>query len=531
LLRVRLVLWYSLLVLITVATTGVILYFILYRSLANELDASLADDAKTALRVISNRPLKADSAVVKKATRSKTIRELIDESLENAPDSLSGDEYTDRVLSVVVDEMLFELSDSAHPSPERAEGLLQRTLSGKTNHDIEVYKRNNGTLQLLYRDVNSTNDTLKNIFLVSKLSPADSLRMLDEMENGNETLRAVLASNERYAVIGAYTEGEIHDTIRRLLLSYLYVVPIALLIASIGGIFLARKALKPIEDIADTARDIGAKNLSRRIDMPPRGDRELTTLVKTLNSMFSRLQISYDQIAQFSSDASHELKTPLSILKGEIEVANRRLETSGRLTIDEAKDLLVSMMEEVDRMQRIVEGLLLIAKAEDNRLPLEKESFSIYSFLDSIAEDAEILAADRGIEFAKDFDAAAGESRVEIDKIKFYQVLMNLVDNALKYTPRGGRMTMFLHKDETNVFFGISDTGPGIAPEDIPKVFQRFFRSEQARSHAGDEYSARSLGLGLAISRSIVEAHGGRITVESELGKGTKFEVNLPILT
>jgi signal transduction histidine kinase len=188
------------------------------------------------------------------------------------------------------------------------------------------------------------------------------------------------------------------------------------------------------------------------------------------------------------------------------------------------------MMEEVDRMQRIVEGLLLIAKAEDNRLPLDKESLSIYSFLDSIAEDAEILSADRGIEFAKDFDPAAHESRVELDKIKFYQVLMNLVDNALKYTPRGGKMTMFLRKDETNVFFGVSDTGPGIAPEDIPKVFQRFFRSEQARSHAGDEYTARSLGLGLAISRSIVEAHSGRITVESELGKGTKFTVNLPIL-
>lgn len=528
-LRIRLVLWYSLLVLFTLVSTGIVVYLLLYSSLTSELDNSLAQDARSTLRILSNRPIKSDSLALKKGSRSKTIRELIDESLENAPKDLSGEDYTDRVMSLVMDEMLYELSDTLGSTKEQVEGLLQRTLSGRNNYLIEVYKIENGKFNHLYRSQNLNSDTLRQLFLINSLSAADSLRRLGEVDFNDDAVRAVLSSNANYAIIVGSSEEDIHELIGQLIRLYLYIIPLVLLIATVGGVILARKALKPIEDIADTAKEISAKNLSRRIEMPSRNDKELTTLVETLNSMFARLEVSYHKIAQFSSDASHELKTPLAILKGEIEVANRRLESAGALTITEAKDLLISMMEEVERMQRIVEGLLLIAKAEDHRLPFEKEATSIYQFLDAISEDADILATDKGITFKNKFASGTESIMLDIDKTRMYQVLMNLIDNALKYTPKGGTVTMFLDRVEDTIAFGISDTGPGILPEDLPKVFRRFFRTESARSHGGDEYTSRSLGLGLAITKSIVEAHGGEISVASEVGKGTRFTVTLPI--
>lgn len=528
-LRIRLVLWYSLLVLLTLVSTGIVVYLLLYSSLTSELENSLAQDARSTLRILSNRPIKSDSLTLKKGIRSKTIRELIDESLENAPKNISGEELSDRVMSFVMDEMIYELSDSVGSSGEEVKGLLQRTLTGRHNYLVEVYKMDSGRFGHVYRSPNLNNDTLLHIFSIDSLSNEDSLRRLGETSIHGESVRAVLSSNANYSIIVANSEEDIHELIGQLIRLYLYIIPLVLLIATVGGIILARKALKPIEDIADTAKEISAKNLSSRIEMPSRNDKELTTLVETLNTMFARLEISYHKIAQFSSDASHELKTPLAILKGEIEVANRRLESAGALTISEAKDLLISMMEEVERMQRIVEGLLLIAKAEDHRLPFEKEATSMYQFLDSIAEDADILAGDKGIIFKNKFAPGTESIILDIDKTRMYQVLMNLIDNALKYTPKDGTVTMFLEAQENSVAFGISDTGPGIPPEDISKVFQRFFRTESARSHGGEEYTSRSLGLGLAITKSIIEAHGGEISVASEVGKGTTFTVTLPL--
>jgi signal transduction histidine kinase len=512
----------------TFGATGFVAYLLLYRSLTTELDRSMVTDARQTLRLLANRPNSSDTTVVKRSVRSRTIREIIDEALLNAPENLSGDEYTDRVMSRVMDEMIFELSDSAADNADRIEGILQRTLTGRKNYQIEVYVIT-AEPKLLYHTPRSNGATLKSAYQITSFTPSDSLRILGEYEKEDDVLRAVIASNGTYAIIVASSEQEIHEIIGRLLRIYMYIVPLALVIASIGGVILARKALKPIEDIADTAREIGAKNLSRRIEMPSRSDRELMTLVATLNEMFTRLEVSYAQIGQFSSDASHELKTPLAILKGEIEVAMRRLESSGALTITEAKDLLHSMMEEVERMQRIVEGLLLIAKAEDNRLPLQTESVQIADYLRSLAEDAAILAADKGITFIVSIDDDTTNNFVALDTTRMYQVMMNLIDNALKYTASGGTIELFLRKISQTIEFGIRDTGSGIAPDDLPKVFQRFFRSETSRPQTNTDYASRSLGLGLAISKSIVEAHGGAIRVESELNKGTTFTISMPI--
>jgi two-component system OmpR family sensor kinase len=531
-LRIRLVLWYSFLVVLTVAAVGAVQYALLYRSLANDLDTALLEDAKTALHLISNRPSKhfsAENSHTHTNYSSKTLKQLVDDAIKDSPDSISGQDLTDRVLSSLMDEMLGELSGKdSGAAPDPFDALVQRTLTSRRNDLLEIYSLQPDGRRIavpIFRTQNLGVDTIRNLYSIRQLGANDSARTLGEIELKSEALRAAVASNKQYVVFAAYTETDIWDVISRSQKTYLFVLPIALLIATFGGIVLARKALKPIEDIANTAQDIGAKNLSRRIEMPPRGDRELTSLVNTLNSMISRIEGSFNQIAQFSSDASHELKTPLAILKGEIEHAQRKIGAVHQLESGEAQQILSSLMEEVERMQRIVEGLLLLAKADDHRLPLAKENISLYSFLDSIAEDAEILAADRGLDFQKNFDDNTKGIHIDADPIFLYQVMMNLLDNAFKYTPWGGKVSLFMNKSGDLISFGVEDNGPGIAPNDMKKIFRRFYRTEQARTHQGAEHTARSLGLGLAIVKSIVEAHGGSIMLESELGKGSKFIV------
>ncbi len=531
-LRVRLVLWYSLLTVITIAAVGLFQYFLLYSSLTTELDSSLAQDARSTLRSLPSRP-RIDTVTRGKSAKSKTIRQLMDDALEHAPPGATSDELTDMVMTEVMDEMLLELSEEKSITVDAVEATVERAMNGKRNNLIEIYLLTpyNTSLahsSLIYRSPSLGDDTLRNFFYLNYITQSDSLRNLGEADYDPAILRATVASNERYAVFVAYPETDIQDAIVRLLSTYAFIVPIALLIAAVGGIILAGKALKPIEEIAGAAREISAKNLSRRIVFPARTDRELMTLVSTLNSMFSRLEVSYEQIAQFSSDASHELKTPLAIMKGEIEQTNRELASVHAVSPEELTQLLTSLMEEVERMQRIVEGLLLIAKAEDRKLPLDKELTNIYTFLQSIGEDMEILASAKGLHFKERLAADTTDIQLEFDKTKIYQVMMNLVDNALKYTQEG-TVTIFLDRSETDISFGVEDTGPGIPPDDIPKVFQRFFRSESSRAHTSPENVARSLGLGLAITKSIVEAHGGTITVASEVGKGTKFAIKIPL--
>ena len=345
-LRIRLVLWYSFLVVLTVAAVGAVQYILLYRSLTSELDASLLDDAKTALHLVSNRPSKHFASGEPHTVISyggKTLKQLVDDALRDAPDNISGQDLTDRVLSSLMDEMLGELSGKDSSNADPLDALIERTLTSRRNDLIEVYSLTSDSGRvvfhsLIFQTQNLGTDTLKNIFDFRKYSSQDTARILGEAERSEETLRGVITSNGSYVVIAAYPETDIWDAIGRLLRTYLYILPIALIIATFGGIILARKALRPIEEIANTARDIGAKNLSRRIEMPARGDRELTSLVSTLNSMISRLEGSFNQIAQFSSDASHELKTPLAILKGEIEQAQRRIESLQQLEITEARE-------------------------------------------------------------------------------------------------------------------------------------------------------------------------------------------------
>ena len=220
----------------------------------------------------------------------------------------------------------------------------------------------------------------------------------EEAHNVLEDVRVARAHNERFDVYVGYPVTDIEESLTRVRSSFYIGIPLALAISIFGGLWLARKALqvrwnKLRIQPAKSAQRI----LSQRIEMPGKTDRELVTLIETLNSMFTRLESSFQQVNQFTSDASHELKTPLSIMKGEIEQAERHLGAARAFDAEEARQVLGSAMEEVERMQRIVEGLLMLSRADDRQLPLELETINIHDYLESLCEDGSILAEERGL--------------------------------------------------------------------------------------------------------------------------------------
>ncbi len=539
-LRLRLILWYSLLVVLTIGAIGLFQYFKIQQSLFSALDTSLIEDARITLTLISTLPATSNPHEMiqhGEAHSANSLRDLIDRALTEVPDTLKGTALADRVVSEIIDQVLTELSfqDSTGRTADPLDAIVERTVSSRRNNFVEIYAITKDSAGVhhdaqFFRTPNLGIDTMMRLVRGARVrAESDTTSAYHTIRIKNEPVRVARARNERFDVYVGYPVTDIEESLTRVRSSFYIGLPLALAISIFGGLWLARKALRPMEQIADTAREIGAKNLSQRIELPDKTDREMATLIETLNSMFARLESSFQQVTQFTSDASHELKTPLSIMKGEIEQAARHLEAADTLDPEEARQVLASAMEEVDRMQRIVEGLLLLSRADDRQLPLELQSIEIYRYLDGLLEDGEILAEERGLQLVKQFDEAARTKKIKADPTRLYQVVMNLLDNALKYTPAGGKVTLFLTSIDHQIRFGVADTGIGIAKEDLQKVFRRFYRTDEARTGPHED-AERSLGLGLAIVKSIVEAHGGTIAVESEVGKGARFTITMPVV-
>ncbi len=542
-LRLRLILWYSLLVVLTISAIGLFQYYKIRQSLFYALDASLIDDAKITLTLVSTLPPTTNPREIVlhgEARTANSLQDLIDQALTHVPDSLKGQALADRVVNEIIDEVITELSfvDSTGKTVDPLDAIVERSVSSRRNNLVEIYAvihDSSGHAHEVgfFRTPNLGSDTLMRLVRsVHRYTASDTTSAYHTVNIKHEHVRVARAHNARFDVYVGYPVTDIEQSLRKFRSSFFIGIPLALAISIFGGLWLARKALRPMEQIADTAREISAKNLSQRIDLPGKTDRELVTLTETLNLMFTRLESSFQQVNQFTSDASHELKTPLAIMKGEIEQTERHLDAAQALGApaldpDDAREVLTSLMEEVERMQRIVEGLLMLSRADDRRLPLARENINIYEYLDSLREDAAILSEERGLQLDGRFDEQARGKQISADPTRLYQVVMNLVDNSLKYTPAGGKVKLFLYSTDHEVRFGVADTGIGISKEDLPKVFRRFYRTDSARTGPHGD-SERSLGLGLAIVKSIVEAHGGMIGVESELAKGTRFTITMP---
>ncbi|MDF1581455.1 MAG: heavy metal sensor histidine kinase [Desulfuromonadales bacterium] len=315
----------------------------------------------------------------------------------------------------------------------------------------------------------------------------------------------------------AISLSEVNRAVHHLRLVLLTFSPLVLLGLSFGGWFLAGRALSPILRIAREAGHIDAENLTRRLPEGESND-ELGQMVRSFNLMLGRLEESFQKIKQFSGDASHELRTPLTILKGETEVALRWAKSP-----DEYRNVLESNIEEINRMERILEDLLLLAKSEAGELPLQNAALSLSDLLQELYLQANFLGESRRIKVLLHLDVD-GEVRIIGDELRLRQMFLNLIVNGIKYTPEGGRVDIGLGLDDSNVVVSIKDNGIGIDKNHLPHIYDRFYRVDAARNREDG-----GTGLGLAIVRWVVDAHGGLINVVSKPGAGTIFTVKLPI--
>ncbi len=317
------------------------------------------------------------------------------------------------------------------------------------------------------------------------------------------------------ALVVATSLEEVEAAISRLVMLLLIGIPIGVALAAAGGWWLARTALHPVATMTAEAGAIGASRLGDRVEVPGTMD-ELGRLAVTLNAMLDRLQRGVEQQRAFVSNASHELRTPLAVMRAEIDVslATERLS-------DEAREVLESAREETDRMRAIVEDLLVLARMDEGALPLATEPVELSALAGGVLATMCPLAEQRSVRLAL---ADAADATVTGDADRLRQVVRNLVDNAIKHAPPQGHVSVEVRTEGAFAEVSVADDGPGIAAEHLPRLFDRFYRVDDARTRGNG-----GSGLGLAIVRELVEAQGGRVWVRSGKRGGAVFGFALPL--
>ncbi|TKB68607.1 MAG: HAMP domain-containing protein [Nitrospira sp.] len=460
-LRVRLTLWYGTALALVLIIFSVVLYAITARSLRDTVDESLEDTAMTAVRSLEERGF------------LPLISE--EELLSQFPELTRIDKF-------------FQIFSPSGTITIRSPNIKQ--------HEVPLSRT-------------ALDATLagQKIFESAKYPKEPPLRLI--------SVPIVYRGNLLYIVQVGTSMESVGETLQRFLVLLVVAIPIALAVSLAGGWFLAGRALRPVDKITLAAQRIAAGDLSQRLSMPAAHD-EIGRLADTFNNMIGRLDTSFRQIRQFTSDASHELRTPLTVMKGETDLVLRR----PRL-LDDYKSVLESNLEEIDRMTRIVDELLFLSRADMGEVRVESLPVAMESLVEDIHRQAKLLAQDRHIEVLL---GTVMPVVVQGDDLRLRELLLNLVENAMKYSHSDGKVEIALLNDGREARLSVTDHGIGIAPADHKKIFQRFFRTDVARGH-----TKKGTGLGLAICAWIAELQKGRIEVKSDLGQGSTFTVVLPL--
>jgi two-component system OmpR family sensor kinase len=334
--------------------------------------------------------------------------------------------------------------------------------------------------------------------------------------DNNETKLYIASAIEGgFHIRVAFPETHIRDVLARIVEFLVLLSPVVVFVSLSGGWFLAGHALRPVRDIANRASHITSENLHERLPERRVND-ELGVLITTFNVMIARLEASFSQMKEFLLNVTHELRTPLTILRGTSELALGR-----QLSNDAAQDLATTFLEETGRMSRLVDDLLMLARADAGQLTLQRDPVDLTALVEEIYEDVSLLASAKSVITTKDI--RAHDVAVVGDSARLRQLFRILISNAIRYTKPSGAITIAFWIDNA-AYVSIKDTGIGIAKEDIENIFHRFYRSDVAYQH-----EKSGSGLGLPIARWIALAHGGNIAVESELGGGSTFTVRLPL--
>lgn len=468
-LRYKLALYYLIILSVVLLVCAIAIYGYISRSLVNTIDESL------------NHQLQKLEQVAKLSTSDSGL-----DDPNQSPDSANDAEgevipIPLQLMQVINSRGEIQTETYAHPQDEVPVDLpsLQRLQYDTTQHETLI------------------------------MPSGELLRVATRRTRGHD--------GEDFYVRLGHSLAALQQARKRLLLVFGIAIPLALLLSSFGGLVLANQALSPVDRITKAAEQIAAGDLSERVPIPHQMD-ELGRLASAFNHMISRLQAAFERQKQFTSDASHELRTPLAVMRGELEIALRRERSP-----EEYQHTLSSNLEEISRLSRLVEDLLMLARADAGRAELRCEPVNLSALCQKTTEYILPLAEQR--EQTLTYQLPPQPVTIKADQQRIKQLLLNLLDNAIKYTDHGGTITLSLTTENQQAVLSITDTGRGIPAEDVPHVFERFFR----RSAKTADRSASGSGLGLSIVKWIVDAHGGSIEVQSNVGEGTTFTVRFPL--
>lgn len=330
-------------------------------------------------------------------------------------------------------------------------------------------------------------------------------------------VRETSAGGDTYRIQVAAPMDDFYEAIDRFKWMVLLLSPLILVVASAAGYWLSGRALAPVDKITRAAQEINSNNLAKRLDVPRSSD-ELRRLSQTLNLMLDRLEASFNRITQFTADASHELRTPLALMRTTTEVSLRTSQT-----VADYREAQENILAELEKTSSLVEKLMLLARADAGVETMQRAPVNVSECLRGACEDGKVLADAKQLKFVEDIDAQ--RLFIEGDFHALHRLFVVLIDNAVKYTPSGGSVSVKLTQINGSAIAEFQDTGIGISAEDQAHIFERFYRADKARSR---EFGG--VGLGLSIARWVVQAHQGSIEVQSNPGAGSIFRVRLPLL-
>jgi heavy metal sensor kinase len=460
--RWRLSLWYTALTALVLALFSFAIYQGLETQLADQLDEDLRSQAALAAASVT---FGSGNAILEAAYRDQLSEEALLWVI--APDGVV-------LLSIRGSEL-----EEAPPEMDH----LGRALDGKTT--LETVAGNGESLRVI----------------------TVPIRARDQFGSTNRVISALQL---------AYSRDRITDTVELLLTALLVVAPVGIAISALTGYWLAGRALRPVADITHLASQIDGDDLGSRLnlDLP---DDELGRLASTFDSMLVRIDEAFQRQRQFTGDAAHELRTPLALMRSQIDLAMTQAESTS-----EYREALAAMDGDVTRMTALVGMLLSLARADAGQLTPNREPVDLADLARDVTEQLEPIAAETGITLQANLEPVT--ATVDADMI--IQVLVNLIDNAIKHTPIGGTVTVGVARANAAATITVSDTGAGIPAVHLPRIFDRFYRVETGRARSAG--GSGGIGLGLAICQAIAHAHQGTLTASSEEGKGSTFRLTIP---
>jgi heavy metal sensor kinase len=431
--------------------------------------------------------------------------------------------YAGATYASVRHEFLEQLDEQLRDDFETAEGRLSRTPAGRIvwstggHHDPDdEEERGSDAWSTLGEEIHRSraSSSLPPVVLANVTETAQHTSVASNGTAWRTLTRTTTIDGTPVVLRVSRSEERLRSQLWEILTVLAFGLPVAALVAGLGGYALARRALSPMDRLASEARRITADRLHERLSVPNRND-EVGRLATVINDTFARLQSSFDQLRRFTADASHELRTPLTVIRGIGEVGLGEPRSPA-----EYKEAMGSMLEEVDRLTSLVDTLLRLSHGDAGTVRLSPQPVDLGELTSEVVSSLTILAEERNQRLQVD---ASARVSVTVDRLVLREAIANIVDNAIKYSRQGATIDVRVLTRDRQAVLEIADEGPGIALEDRQRIFDRFVRLDEARSR-----DSGGAGLGLAIAKWAVEVNGGHITVEDGRTGGSVFRIVLP---